>query len=604
MPVLFACQKISKSYTSRPLFENLTFSVQNSERVGLIGPNGSGKSTLLKILAGIEKPDSGQITSRQNCSVLYLPQSEDFSSLPHESTITDALVNSLAEYNLDLHEIDTRVEIALHKAEFFNPDQKICTLSGGWRKRLAILCRVIADPDLLLLDEPTNHMDIEGVLWLERFLSRSSLTVILVTHDRLFLERVSSRIIELNKRYPEGFFSSAGNYSAFLEKREELFASRIRQESALKNIVNREIAWLRRGAKARTTKAQSRIKRAETLQSELEEIEYRNSQTRSAGIDFTGSQRSTRHLIELNNVSKTLGGKKLLDKFSLILGPGDKLGLLGANGCGKSTLLKILNGELLPDTGARKAADKLQIVFFDQHREQLDLDVRLRDALCPGSDQVHYRGNYIRVEGWARRFLFMPEQLDIPLYKFSGGEQSRVLLARLMLKPADLLLLDEPTNDLDIASLDMLENSLFEYQGALVLVTHDRYLLERISNRIAAFDGSGQTLFFSDYDQWENWKASQCGPEKTPEKTKKNPDITPQVPRLSREEAKELSLLEKNIEKAEISAAEQKKALEDPLIADQAEILAVRFREWEKTRTYADSLFTRWSELTEKQKNI
>ncbi len=508
MAILISCQNLSKSFGTRPLFEGLSFGLFEGEHSGLIGPNGTGKSTLLKILAGLETQDEGSLAPRRGLRVGYLPQKEFSEVQPEGFTVREKLARALDGLGLEDYEADSRIETVLDKAGFTDPEQQVAKLSGGWRKRLAILEQVIREPDLLLLDEPTNHLDLEGVLWLENFMSGLRFSFLVVTHDRRFLERVCNRMIELDKRYPEGHFNSVGNYSKFLENRESFFDAQSSREDSMRNVVRAEIEWLRRGARGRATKQKAHIDRAGGLIAELSELEYRNSQNRSANINFSASGRQTKKLVHAEGISKTRGGRKLFDKLDFMLRPGDKLGLLGSNGSGKSTLLKMITGELKQDAGTLKQAEDLKIAVFDQHRDQLDLSVTLRRALCPAGENVQYQGNFIHVNKWAHRFLFRAEQLDFPLSRLSGGEQSRVLIARLMLQPADLLLLDEPTNDLDIQSLEVLENSIKDFPGALVLVTHDRYLLDRVCGALIALEG-GDHGFFGDLEQWEGWKSAR-----------------------------------------------------------------------------------------------
>ncbi|MBI4396513.1 MAG: ABC-F family ATP-binding cassette domain-containing protein [Elusimicrobia bacterium] len=600
MAILLSCQKISKTYGARPLFEGLSFGLSEGERTGLIGPNGTGKSTLLKILAGQEKPDDGELSVRRGLKVGYLAQQDHFGDAG-ALTVRQDLVRAVEGLGLEDYEVDIRVEAGLEDAGFPSPDQPVGTLSGGWRKRLAILAQVIREPDLLLLDEPTNHLDLEGVLWLERFLSGLKFSFLVVTHDRRFLERVSNRIIELNKRYPEGYFSSAGRYSDFLENREAFFSAQAAQEDTMRNIVRREVEWLRRGPKARTTKQKARIDRAGELMGELGELKYRNAQDRSVEIDFSGSERRTKKLAEAHQVKKSLGGRKLFGPLDLVLRPGDKLGLLGENGSGKSTLIKLLAGTLSPDSGTITHADRLQVVMFDQHREQLDLNMPLRRALCESGEHVYYMDKPVHVFSWADRFLFRKEQMDIPLGRLSGGEQSRVLIARLMLKPADLLFLDEPTNDLDINSLEVLETSLMEFPGALVLVTHDRHLLDRVSKEILALDGKGHARFFADLAQWEDWKAGQ--PESRPLSPQGKTSPVPEKPRPARsaKELKELKNMEAAIHAAEQEVEKARQALEDPSIATDAAELSRRHEKLTTAQEKIEALYKRWEDL-EKQR--
>ena len=602
MGILLSCQNLTKSFGARPLFENLSFGLFEGERTGLIGPNGTGKSTLLKILAGEEKPEEGTLALRKGLRVGYLPQQDRFEEVKGGLTVREALAQGLTGLGLEDWEVDMRVDSHLEEAGFTHPDQEVAKLSGGWRKRLAILTQVAREPDLLLLDEPTNHLDMEGVLWLERLMENLAFAFLVVTHDRRFLERVSNRIIELNKRYPEGFFANAGNYTQFLEKREDLFNTQAKHEDTAANLVRREIEWLRRGPKARQTKQQARIDRAGELMGELDELKFRNAQGKSVDIDFTGSDRQTRRLVAASKVAKSLSGRRLFGPLDLLLTPGDKLGLLGENGSGKSTLLKLLAGEMQPDSGTVKQAEKLRVVTFDQHRDQLDLDQTLRQALCEKGDYVFFKEKPIHVASWATRFLFNADQLDRPLSRFSGGEQSRVLIARLMLKPADLLLLDEPTNDLDIPSLEVLEQSLEEVPGALVLVTHDRYLLDRVSRQILALDGKGNAGFFADLSQWETWRDEQRAVEKG-KKTEPAKPVAAEKPKkiLSSKEQKELKEMEAVLHAAEAALKAAKTQLEDPKIATDVSKLLEAQKKVDAEQAKVEALFKRWEELEAKQ---
>jgi ATP-binding cassette subfamily F protein uup len=595
MGIFLSCQNLSKSFGVRPLFEGLSLGLFEGERTGLIGPNGAGKSTLLRILAGLDTSDEGTLSPRRGLRVGYLAQTDRFELADEGWTVRDELTKALQGLNLEDYEIDMKVDEGIEQAGFSSADQLVSKLSGGWRKRLAILAQVSREPDLLLLDEPTNHLDLDGVLWLEKYLSGLRFAFLTVTHDRRFLERVCNRIIELNKRYEGGHFSSAGNYSDFLEKRAALFSAQETLADTMANTVKGEIAWLRKGPKARSTKQQARIDRAGEMIEDLSELKYRNAQNRAADIDFTGSERQSKSLVRLLKVEKSMGGRKLFGPLDLLLGPGDRLGLLGENGSGKSTLLKMLAGTLAPDAGTVRLADKLEVVTFDQHREQLDMTMSLKRALCGNGEHVEYKGSRIHVYGWATRFLFRTEQLEYPLSRLSGGEQSRVLIARLMLKRADVLLLDEPTNDLDLQSLEVLESSMMEFPGALVLVTHDRYLLDRVSKEILALDGDGGSNFFADLSQWEDWKAQAS---KAPAPVRRHvPAASADKPALTSKEARELQKMESSIKTAEEVIAKAKRALEDPSIAADASELGKRQELVVAAIRKVEDLYKRWEEL-------
>ncbi len=501
MSTLISCTSLGKSFGAQRLFDSLSFSVHSGDRLGIIGPNGSGKSTLLKILCGKEEADSGELFSARFCRISYLSQRDQFDD---NATLAENLYAALEQEELAEVEKYTAVQRLLGRGEFPGVDIKVGELSGGWRKRLAICRAMLVAPDLLVLDEPTNHLDIAGILWLEKMLTtlEPSSAWLVVSHDRRFLENCTNRIIEISAVYPSGSLQVNGNYSAFLEKRAEFLQGQREEESRLANKARREIEWLRRGPKARATKAKYRVDEAHKLQDDLAEVQSRNRVLSEVQIDFSTTGRKTKKLLELRDAAKGWQGEPLFSGVNLTLSPGSRLGLLGNNGCGKTTLMQILAGEKTMDSGTLQLADKVQIVHFDQKREGLDPQLSLRRALAPDGDTIIFRGRPLHVVGWAKRFLFRPEQLETPVGQLSGGERARILIADLMRRPADILLLDEPTNDLDIASLDVFESSLLDFPGALVLVSHDRFLLDRICDRVLGFDGRGKTGFFADYRQW------------------------------------------------------------------------------------------------------
>ncbi len=462
-PVLLSCERLTKSYTSRPLFNDLSFSLFEGDHVGLVGPNGSGKSTLMKIVAGVEEADSGNRAVRKGVRIGYVPQDPIFAP---GLTIEDVLLEGLEnDHLLDDYDKQTRIAIALGKSGFMDRTQDSATLSGGWRKRLAIARELARQPDVMLLDEPTNHLDVEAILWLEALLKSEPKAFVVVSHDRYFLENTARRMLELNRIYPDGLLQVNGHYSDFLERRDELLRNEAAYQETLANLVRREVEWLRRGPKARTTKAKSRIQNAEGLIGELAESRSRST-TSTAKIDFTASERRTKRLWLVRGLRKQMGDKLLVDDLDILLTPGTRLGILGPNGSGKTTLLRTITGELTPDAGTIEKADKLRVVYFEQNRESLDPTLTLKRALAPEGDQVVYRDRTLHVASWAKRFLFRPEQLETSVSRLSGGEKARIVLARLMLQPADLLVLDEPTNDLDISTLEVLEDSLLDFPGA------------------------------------------------------------------------------------------------------------------------------------------
>lgn len=503
MGLLVSVRNIAKAYTHKALFSGITLGVYEGERIGMIGPNGSGKSTFLKILAGTETADSGAVERKRDLKMAYVAQRDTFD----QPTPRAVLLAALANEHIDPHMAENRVDKMLTRMDFTQPDAPNESLSGGWRKRLAIAESIIKEPELLLLDEPTNHLDLEGILWLEKFLKDARFATVVVTHDRYFLENMTTRIVEIAATYSDGFLSVEGPYSEFLRRREEFLEGQQAQEESLKNRVRQEIEWLSRGAKARRRKSKFRIGGAHEAIANLKDINTRNtSGDAQVDIEFTASERKTNKLLAAHNISKNRGGRTLFSNVDLILSPGSRLGLLGPNGSGKSTLMHILNGDLDSDSGTIKRAHDLRVVFFDQARKALEQNMTLRQALSPTSDSVVYQGRVIHVNSWAKRFLFRYEQMDHPISALSGGEQARILIAKLMQDSADVLMMDEPTNDLDIPSLEVLEESLAEFPGAVVLVTHDRYLLDRLATSVFSLDGKGGAKEFVDLDQWAEAK--------------------------------------------------------------------------------------------------
>ena len=614
MALLLNCQKLSKSYRSRPLFQNLSFSIDEGEKVGIVGPNGAGKSTLMKIISGEVEPDEGANSFKKDLRICYIPQEDGFA----ESEVGQVLQNAVALLKLEEHEAHTRVEKQVSQFGFSDRTQKIDTLSGGWRKRLSIARELIKEPDLLLLDEPTNHLDLDGVIWLEKLLIQARFSFMLVTHDRQFLENVSSRIIEINPAYEDGCLSSQGAYSDFLMAREEYFAAQANLEQALASKVRREVAWLQRGARARQTKSSARIKDAGDLMDSFAEVRGRNSMNTKIDIDFDATGRKTKELLVCKGVEKKFGDRVLFSGLDITLCPGSRIGLLGPNGSGKTSLLKIITGALSPDKGTLKKADGLRVVWFDQNREQLDQTKTLWKSLCPDGDAVVYRDRSVHVSTWARRFLFKPDQLHMPINFLSGGEQARILIANLMKQPADLLILDEPTNNLDLPSLEVLEESLLEFPGAIILVTHDRYMIHEVPNLILALDGKGSARYFADYSQWENF-VEEAENEKS-EKTKvgvsaassassasalagdKSEDPGKTRGRgLSTSEKKELLDISNRIEKAEEAVRSIQKDMEDISVAtDHQKLLEIQAR-LEEAQATVEKLYHRWEDLESRQ---
>jgi ATP-binding cassette subfamily F protein uup len=604
LPPIISAQGLSKRYGVEPLFRAISFTVSDGARIGIIGPNGSGKSTLLEILNGRVKPDSGDVAIRKGTRVRCVLQISEFT--PGE-TIRTVIDRALDQGQIAEGERLSRIAEILGRAGFTDLDADAATLSGGWRKRLAIVEALVQKPDILLLDEPTNHLDLAGIKWLETLLQSAQFASVVVSHDRYFLENVANEIVELNPAYEDGALRVSGNYSTFLEAKElYLHAQRNRQE-ALENRVHTEIDWLRRGPKARTTKSKARIDKANEMIGELAEMNARTRST-SAKIDFSASDRQTKQLITLDGASYAMGERTLFSDIHFIITSGMRVGLVGPNGSGKTTLLRLLKGELKPARGSMRQAESLRIVYFDQNRE-LDPEITLRRALAPDSDSVIYQERVIHVAAWAARFLFTGEQLNQRIGRLSGGERARVLIAQLMLQPADVLLLDEPTNDLDIPTLEVLEESLLEYRGVLVLVTHDRYMLDRVSTVVLGLDGLGAAERFADYSQWEAWQRSQLAAGKS------NASVETQSPRgvggapkssltkkkFSYKEARELETIEQRIADAERELQAKHDVLQDVAVMSDGARLHAASLEMDAAQRTIDALYVRWVELEAKK---
>jgi ABC transport system ATP-binding/permease protein len=606
MPPILNAQGLSKRFGAVPLFQDISFPVSDGDRIGLIGPNGAGKSTLLAVLAGEQDADSGDVATRKRARIAYVLQESNFAP---GLTVREVLEAALNTAKVAEAEHEGRLRETSGRTGFPDLAAEAATLSGGWRKRLAIAEAIVTHPDVLLLDEPTNHLDLAGIAWLEELLNEAAFACVMVSHDRYFLENVATEIVELNRVYAEGLLRVKGTYSKFIEGKQAYLEAQSKLQDALKNRVKIEVEWLRRGPKARSTKAKARIDNAQDLIGQLRDVNQR-VQTSTAGIDFAATDRQTKRLVEFEDVALSFGTppneKKIVEHLDFLITNGMRVGLVGPNGSGKTTLLRLLTGELEPTSGTLKKAASLKIVYFSQMRE-LDESVTLRRALAPDSDSVVYQGRVVHVASYATKFLFTSEQLNQPVERLSGGERARVLIAKLMLEPADVLLLDEPTNDLDIATLEILEESLLEYSGALVLVTHDRYMLDRVSTIVLGLDGRGNAETFADYSQWEQWQREQgssnsdgSSASATATPTRSAPPPSVGKKKLSYLEAREYESIEDRVEAAEERLNAARDLLDEPSVATNADALTAALHELEAAQAVADELYARWAELTEK----
>ncbi|AFY00641.1 ribosomal protection-like ABC-F family protein [Bdellovibrio bacteriovorus] len=599
--LLINTHKLEKSFAGKTLFKNVSLGIEEGERVGLVGPNGAGKSTLLKILAGTMTPDSGDVTAKKGLRLGYLEQTPTFKK---DETILDAVL-SKAE---DPHEaIGSAYEwIARLELTQFGENFLVSELSGGWKKRVALARELVRDPELLLLDEPTNHLDVSSIMWLEDFLSRAPFATLIITHDRLFLQRTVNKIFDLDPKNPNYLISTTGGYLEYLEEKAILLAGQEQKELAMKNTLRRETEWLRRGAKARLTKQKARIDRAGTLKEDVEELSAKNA-ARKVKIEFKETDRNPQKLIEVDHVTKAYDGRVLFTDFSYLVTPKTRLALLGDNGSGKSTLIRMLLQQEAPTSGRVVQADKLKIAYFEQNRETLKPKESVLKNICPDGDYVHYQGQYVFARSYLERFLFNRQQMDLPVEKLSGGEQSRLRLAQLMLNEAQVLILDEPTNDLDVATLTVLEDSLKEFTGAVILVTHDRFFMDQVASDILALhknlDGSTSMERFAGYLQWEEWfeeqkelQAQELKKEKKAEKSAGKPV------KLSFKEKFELENMEANIFEMEEKLSNLQIEAGKPEVVSQASKVQELFAEISSLQSKVEAAYARWAELEKKSK--
>ncbi len=589
---IISTQEISKGFHEHPLFSNLSLSIEEGERLALIGNNGSGKSTLLKILAGIEEVDAGAVSSRKGLRCAYVPQQETFD--PNHSA-GQVIEEGLLQNGIDHYEIAKRLSKTLGIAGFDDPGVLVSSLSGGWRKRLSIASALALEPDCLLLDEPTNHLDIDSIRWLESHLEQISCAVVFVSHDRYFIEQLATRVLEINRDYPKNHIVCEGGYSDFLEHREELLEQLQQQRRSLANKVRREVEWLRQGVKARTTKSRARINEAHRLINTL--ASSPTGEQRRAELEFSSTQRKSKELVKVEHLGQTMAGKQLFSDISLTISPGSRLAIVGPNGSGKTTFVRTLLGDLPPASGRVITAPNIRTVFMDQARSQLKEDVTLREFLCPHGDSIVYRDESIHVAAWGARFLFTHNHLSSSVSSLSGGERARALLAKSMSEECDILLFDEPTNDLDIATLETLEESFESFPGAIVLITHDRYLLDRAASQVLGI-AAGQSIVCANYAQWEAFRSSNTAAKENSKDKLTPKQQSSQAPKkLSYKDARDLSMIEASIQEAEAKLETIQQQMDSGLYATDASKLSELCDALTSQQAEVDRLYERWQTL-------
>ncbi|MBS0307767.1 MAG: ATP-binding cassette domain-containing protein [Proteobacteria bacterium] len=527
------------------LLDHTEFALETGERVGLIGRNGTGKSSLLKIIAGMAKLDDGLLVMQQGLKIAYVDQEPHFAA---DMSVFDAVASGMGELQSLLNEYETLtgqfggdddeavmermhvIQVRLDAADAWNLKNKVettldrlslnkdalmGTLSGGMQKRVALACALVGAPDVLLLDEPTNHLDFNSIVWLEGLLRDYKGSVLLITHDRRFLDNVATRIIELDRGR---ILSFPGNFAAYQARKKELLEVEAIENAKFDKFLAQEEVWIRKGVEARRTRNEGRVRRLEELRRTRG---ARRDQQGQVKLDVASGERSGKIVAELENVDKRYGSKVIVRDFSSILMRGDKIGLIGPNGAGKTTLLKLILGEEQADSGTIRQGTKLQVAYFDQMRAQLNEETSLADTIAPGSDWVEINGQRKHVMTYLGDFLFAPERARSPVKTLSGGERNRLLLARLFAKPANVLVLDEPTNDLDIDTLELLEELLTDYDGTVFLVSHDRAFLDNVVTQVIVAEGDGLWReYVGGYSDWECFRAVTAkAVDKVPPKT-------------------------------------------------------------------------------------
>ena len=626
MPVA-TLDKVSLAYGHVPLLDHVELVIEPGDKIALIGRNGTGKSSLLKVLAGVSAADEGQVWRRPGLRLAWVPQEP---LLDAEHNVFEAAAEGLGEvrgllgrYEAAAHAVEdghaealaelerlgteldaadgwrvkSRVDAVISRLNLA-PHARVSELSGGQRKRLALARALVAEPELLLLDEPTNHLDVDSIQWLEELLRGFAGALLFVTHDRMFLDRVANRIVELDRGRLSGY---PGSFAAYRERKTQQLADEAQQQDKFDRVLAQEEAWIRRGIEARRTRDEGRVQRLEQLRRERA---ARRDRIGNVNLTLQEGERSGKLVAELTNVSKSYDGKVVVRDFSVRILRGDKVGLIGPNGAGKTTLIRLMLGEVQPDSGSVRLGSRLTIAYFDQFRAQLDEEASVFDTVGEGSDYVEVGGTRKHVMSYLGEFLFPPERVRSPVKSLSGGERNRLLLARLFAKSANVLVLDEPTNDLDLETLELLEGLLQEYSGTVLLVSHDRAFLDNVVTQVIAFDGDGRWIENpGGYDEWARVvRAREKQTAKSPETAKRSEPLrVARQAKLSYRETQELQALPDRIEALEHEQAELGRQLADPDLyrSDPAQIKAANLR-FAEIEALLLELLARWEQLEER----
>ena len=623
---LLSFKGVSLAYGHVPLLDEVDLAIEPGERVCLLGRNGAGKSTLLRVVAGTAEPDDGEVRRRDGLRIAVLEQ-----DLPTgcEGTVYDVVAGGLAEtgdrvrdYHRALRALENdaseanvraleRAQQALEAVDGWRLEQRVATaisrldlpadrdmaeLSGGLQRRVLLARALASEPELLLLDEPTNHLDIDGIAWLEAFLLGYEGALLFITHDRAFLQRLATRILELDR----GRLTSwPGDYANYLRRREERLAAEEQANARFDKRLQQEEAWIRQGIKARRTRNEGRVRALEQMRRERA---ARRERTGQARIRLEEAERSGQLVAEVEKASVAFDGRTIIRDFSTRILRGDRVGIIGPNGAGKTTLIRLLLGDLQPDAGSVRLGTRLDVAYFDQTRAQLDPEKSVLENLNRGSDTVTVNGRQKHVIGYLQDFLFAPERVRSPVKSLSGGERNRLLLARLFTRPANLLVMDEPTNDLDVETLELLEALLAEYQGTLLLVSHDRAFLDNVVTSTLVFEGDGRIgEYVGGYSDWQAWKAKQTV-QKTPaaraRPTSARPRTPPATRKLSYKDQRELDALPARIEELEQRQQALQQQTSDPAFYKQdGDTIAQTLAELDALNAELEAAYDRWAEL-------
>ncbi len=628
---LMSVSDVSMTFGGPQLLDKVSFQVEEGQRICIVGRNGEGKSTLLRLMSGDLAPDDGNISYQKGVTVARLSQ-----KVPEvlEGSIFEVVAGGLGElgealtkYHMvslevanggdvsKLSEVEeimekhggwealTTIEMVISRLSL-SAEMRFENLSGGLKRR-ALLARALASkPDILLLDEPTNHLDIDSIAWLEEFITKNIRTLIFITHDRMFLRKIATRIIELDRG---NLADWSCDYDTFLKRKEDLLDAEEKNRSEFDKKLAREEVWIRQGIKARRTRNEGRVRALKKLR---EERRQRRERTGKATIEIQEAARSGKVVAETVNASYAWDDNPVFKDLNATIMRGDRIGIIGPNGAGKTTLIQVLLGNLKPESGTVKLGTKLEISYFDQHREQLDPEKSVRDSVADGNDTVTINGRTKHVMGYLKDFLFAPDRANSPVSVLSGGERNRLLLARLFTRPSNLLVMDEPTNDLDAETLELLEDRIMEYPGTVIIVSHDRAFLNNVVSGTLAFEGNAQVNdYVGGYDDWVRQRPQpeeEAKPKAAKPKPKKTPDARPE--KLSYKEQREFEALEVEIVELPVKIEELEKAIEDmqTRMADpefykkSGEEMAAAQAELEKLESDHEATFERWEEVEEK----